>query len=140
MKITQSMKLNDWTYNQKRNVVSRAIKWCKENIKSNKKTDIPLTYVVKKYEKDKITYGGYSHDYNRIFIYFKNINNLKLLLCTVIHEYQHSTQPMMVKYNLYSKKYGYWKNPLEIEARDAEKKYFRELYKHIKKTQNENQN
>jgi hypothetical protein len=47
---------------------------------------------------------------------------------------------MMVKYNLYSKKYGYWKNPLEIEARDSEKKYFRELYKHIKKTQNENQN
>ena len=103
----------------------------------DKKTKIPLSYVVKKYEKDSVTYGGYSHDYNKIFIYSNNINNLKLLLCTVIHEYQHSVQPMMIRYTSYSKKYGYWKNPLEIEARDAEKKYFKNLYKYIKNIYNE---
>jgi len=138
MRITQSMKLTNWTYNQKRSLISFAIKWCKKNIESCKKTKIPLSYVVKKYEKDNVTYGGYSHDDNKILIHFNNINNLKLLLCTVIHEYQHSVQPMMIKYTSYSKKYGYWRNPLEIEAREAEKKHFNNLYKYIKKIYNEN--
>jgi Skp family chaperone for outer membrane proteins len=44
----------------------------------------------------------------------------------------------MTRYTSYSKKYGYWRNPLEIEAREAEKKHFNNLYKHIKKIYNEN--
>lgn len=134
MKVTQSMKLTNWTYNEKKSLVAFAMKWCKKNIESNKKTKIPLSYVVKKYEKDSVTYGGYSHDYNKIFIYSNNINNLKLLLCTVIHEYQHSIQPEISEYHIYHRKYGYRKNPLEIEARESEKAYFSKLYNHIKNT------
>ena len=86
MKLTQKMKITNWTYNQKRFVISIAFKWCKKNIESPDKIKKSLSYVVKKYEEDNVTYGQYSYTQNKIFVYYNNICSLKLLLRTVIHE------------------------------------------------------
>jgi formyltetrahydrofolate hydrolase len=134
MKLTQKMKITNWTYNQKRFVISIAFKWCKKNIESPDKIKKSLSYVVKKYEEDNVTYGQYSYTQNKIFVYYNNICSLKLLLRTMIHEYRHSIQPEISEYHIYHRKYGYRKNPLEIEARESEKAYFSKLYNHIKNT------
>jgi hypothetical protein len=93
---------------------------------------ISLSVVKNQYEPK--TYGAFDAEINELILYYNNVKSLKVLITTIIHEYQHSLQPIKTKYEVYSKKYGYWKNPLEVEARNAEKKYFKEVLAYLNKT------
>ena len=108
-----------------------AERWCRTNMGTNrrKKYDPTITYY-KSMEGD-LDMGEYRYWDNEIIIYYNNCGNIKNLIRTIIHEWQHQLQPM-TKYESLDTKYGYRKNPLEIEAEAAEEKYYKELWMNIK--------
>jgi Zn-dependent peptidase ImmA (M78 family) len=108
-----------------------AERWCRSNmgINKRKKYDPTIAYY-KSYEGD-LDMGEYRYWDNEIIIYYNNCGNIKNLIRTVIHEWQHQLQPM-TKYEALDTKYGYRKNPLEIEAEAAEEKHYKQLWIEIK--------
>jgi len=72
--------------------------------------------------KTSNTLGYYDPDTKIICIYKKNIKNINEWVKVFIHEWQHSLQKKLKrKYAKYDYKFGYRKNPFEIEARESEK-------------------
>ena len=108
-----------------------AERWCRTNMGTNrrKKYDPTITYY-KSMEGD-LDMGEYRYWDNEIIIYYNNCGNVRNLIRTIIHEWQHQLQPM-TKYEALDAKHGYRKNPLEIEAEAAEEKYYKELWMNIK--------
>jgi hypothetical protein len=63
-------------------------------------------------------YGEYSSFLHLIEIYAGECDTLRRFVDTVIHEYTHSCQRWVgVRYIAYNQKFGYRKNPFEVEAR-----------------------
>ena len=94
-----------------------------------KKYEPTITYY-KSMEGD-LDMGEYRYWDNEIIIYYNNCGNVKNLIRTIIHEWQHQLQPM-TKYEALDAKHGYRKNPLEIEAEAAEEKHYKQLWMNIK--------
>ena len=57
---------------------------------------------------------------NLITIHLKRNKTIKSLTASLLHEYCHYTQNMKL-YFYYTEKFGYWKNPYEIQAEDFAK-------------------
>lgn len=74
--------------------------------------------------------GQYDPQDHTIFIYYKNISNVKELLQTLIHEWTHSLQPLTSKWKEYNST-SYSRNPYERAAYSAEKLYS-EMWNEIK--------
>ena len=89
---------------------------------------------IRKNRFESNVYGAFCPDENQVVVYYNNIKKLKALVGTIIHEYQHSRQPVKTKYYIYAKKYGYWKNPLEVDARGVEKKYLNIVINYLNET------
>jgi hypothetical protein len=69
------------------------------------------------------SYGEYSSSIHLVEIYAAECNTLRRFVDTVIHEYTHSCQGWVgVNYSAYNRKFGYYKNPFEIEARKVARK------------------
>jgi len=115
-------------------MAQRVFRWCKKNMGINRRYKLQIALSVRKNYFEPESYGAFDAELNEVILYYNNVKSLKLLITTIIHEYQHSLQPIKTKYYAYSKKYGYWKNPLEIDARNAEKKYFKEVLAYLNKT------
>ena len=75
--------------------------------------------------------GEYRYWDNEIIVYYNNTPNVKAFIQTIIHEWQHQLQPM-TKYEGMDSKHGYNDNPMEIEAMEAEQKYYKRLWEAIK--------
>ena len=133
-KYTQKTPISDWSYSDKRALALRVFRWCKSNMGVNMRNPFAVSLSVVKNQYEPKTYGAFDAEINELILYYNNVKSLKVLITTIIHEYQHSLQPIKTKYEVYSKKYGYWKNPLEVEARNAEKKYFKEVLAYLNKT------
>ena len=56
-----------------------------------------------------------------------------MLTSTIIHEWTHSKQNIIGKYNKLLKKFGYKNHPMEIEACETEKKWNRKALNYMKK-------
>ena len=65
-----------------------------------------------------------------VIIYYNNIDTVKELLQTIIHEWTHSLQPLTSKWKEYND-IAYSRNPYEREAYASEVKY-KELWNVIK--------
>ena len=102
--------------------------WCKRNMGENnkKKLGLLVTYW-KGWDTDM---GQYDPQDHAIYIYYNNIDNVKELLQTIIHEWTHSLQPLTSKWKEYNDM-EYTNNPYEKEAYASEVKY-KELWKSIK--------
>lgn len=133
-KYIQKTSISNWSYSQKNAMAQRVFRWCKKNIGINRRYKLQVALSVRKNYFEPESYGAFDAELNEVIFYYNNVKSLKLLITTIIHEYQHSLQPIKTKYYVYSKKYGYWKNPLEIDARNAEKKYFKEVLAYLNKT------
>lgn len=126
-----------WTLNRiisDRNDVVRigrmAETWCRNNMGSNNKKKYQLeTYYFKSYEGDT-DMGEYDPQEHAIYIYYNNIDNVKELLQTIIHEWTHSLQPLTSKWREYNGTV-YSRNPFERAAYKSEALYS-ELWKSIK--------
>ena len=78
------------------------------------------------------SFGEYSPHMHMIEIFSAECESLRRFVDTVIHEYTHACQPWIgVRYTAYSKKFGYQKNPFEIEARRVAKENRTECLKHL---------
>ena len=108
-----------------------AERWCRSNMGTNrrKKYDVAVTFY-KSYEGD-LDMGEYRYWDNEIIIYYNNCGNIKNLIRTVIHEWQHQLQPMG-KYEKIHNEVGYEEHPFEKEAEAAEEKYYKQLWMDIK--------
>jgi Zn-dependent peptidase ImmA (M78 family) len=108
-----------------------AERWCRSNMGTNRRKKYEPTITYYKSMEGDLDMGEYRYWDNEIIIYYNNCGNVKNLIRTIIHEWQHQLQPM-TKYEALDAKYGYRKNPLEIEAEAAEEKYYKELWMSIK--------
>ena len=108
-----------------------AERWCRSNMGTNrrKKYDPTITYY-KSMEGD-LDMGEYRYWDNEIIIYYNNCGNVKNLIRTIIHEWQHQLQPMG-KYERLHDEHGYEEHPLEKDAEAAELKYYKQMWMDIK--------
>ena len=97
--------------------------WCRNHMgENNKKTyQIYVCYWRCLFEEDT-DMGEYDPSEHTIFIYYKNIDNVKELLQTIIHEWTHSLQPLTSKWKEYNET-AYSRNPFERAAYSSEKLY-----------------
>lgn len=74
--------------------------------------------------------GYFDIEDNRILIFRSSIKDIKEYVEVFIHEWTHSRQNKISKmYYKMDLKYGYNKNPFEVEATENEKKYRPEIWK-----------
>ena len=74
--------------------------------------------------------GYFDIEDNRILIFRSSIKDIRDYVETFIHEWTHSRQKNISKmYYKMDSKFGYDKNPFEIEAIENEKKYRPEVWK-----------
>ena len=74
--------------------------------------------------------GYFDIEDNRILIFRSSIKDIRDYVETFIHEWTHSRQKKISKmYYKMDSKYGYDKNPFEIEAKENEKKFRPEVWK-----------
>jgi hypothetical protein len=117
------------------------LEWCVNNLgKPNKKHD-PLILTVSNisnFEKHGLSEekGVYDPIDTEITIYRYNLSSIEDLVKTVIHEYTHFLQMPNSRYcrmyDKYDDEHGYWDNPLEVEARNNENKYYVECMEFLK--------
>lgn len=96
---------------------------------NNRKHYYPTVYFTD-WCDDKNICGEYDDYSNEIFVFYKNCINIRELLTTIIHEWQHQLQPLRTQYLKYKGPY-HW-NPFEVEARKAEKEYLKPLWDTLK--------
>jgi len=118
-------------------IANFALRWCKENIGvNNRKKYLPTWSIRKSYEPDLC--GEYDDTDNEVLIYYDNIDDVRELIATCIHEWTHQKQPITTKYFKYPGSYS--RNPYERQARYNEKKYTRPLWEAIKHKVNKTNN
>jgi len=133
LKYKKRTSISNWTRAQKRDLSERIFRWCKNNMGINGRYKTPISLSVIRNQYEPQTYGVFDPDENQVIIYHNRIRSLERLITTIIHEYQHSLQPVKTYYGIYSVVYGYWKNPLEKDARRAEKKYYKKVFDYLNK-------
>jgi hypothetical protein len=110
-------------------IASMVFTWCKKNLGVNKRKAFDPIWSF-----SSLKYGNLVGDYddieNEITIYYKNVEDVRDLISTCIHEWTHQNQPCRSKYNKW--KGSYRKHPLEVEAYAAEALYTSPCWSDIK--------
>jgi len=91
---------------------------------------------VRTYVKDNnhSYYGQYDPELHRLIIYRNYTDTVDKYITVFIHEWTHSMQKKLKKnYFKMDHKYGYHKNPFEVEARQNEKIYKSIVWKYTKR-------
>jgi hypothetical protein len=104
--------------------------WCRNHMGLNNKKQLQIIVSYWKSFDGDTDMGEYDPQDHAIYIYYNNIDNVKELLQTIIHEWAHSLQPLTSKWKEYND-VAYSRNPFEREAYKAEALYS-ELWKSIK--------
>ena len=79
-------------------------------------------------------YGMYEYDYS-ITINPKNCKTMKMYVRTIIHEYTHHIQKGLKRnYTSSVNRNGYYDSPFEVEARENELKYIKQVWKQYKQS------
>jgi hypothetical protein len=84
-------------------------------------------------ENEEDLFAYYDEIEGMIFIFDYKINTLEDLVKTVIHEYWHYRYHSMHHYKILSTYLSYSRNPLETDARRAEKKHYKKCLKFLLK-------
>ena len=101
--------------------------WCGKNL--GRKGE--LTIEIKKQGWfETPCYGGYDEDNQIILLYTNRCFNIKDLIRCLLHEYTHHLQDLR-EYDKLNEKYGYDKNPFELEAHKVSE-YYPHVWKRIK--------
>ena len=132
----ESLKNKKIPFKNAKQIAEEAFIWCVKKFGSPIKTkEVPELIV--SYERSSDCYGYYVSATKEIVVFPFEIPSKTMLVRVLIHEYTHFLQMPKVrdhsKYNKLNKMYGYDGNPLEVEAYQAELKYYRSCYSHLKK-------
>ena len=80
------------------------------------------------------SYGQYNYDYS-ITINPTNCKTMKMYVRTIIHEYTHHIQKGLKRnYTSSVNRNGYYDSPFEVEARENELKYIKQVWKQYKQS------
>lgn len=115
-------------------ITHMTVTWCKKNLGINHRKAYQPIFSLSSYNEETNLCGDYDDVENAITIYYKNIDDVRELVSTIIHEWTHQLQPCRSKYNKW--KGSYHKNPLEVEAYAAEALYLSPCWRDIKKKVN----
>ena len=128
-------KTKDLTFSNNKEIAMATIDWCAKNIGVNYRYPIPRITLLGgiTHYMPKDIYGEYDSEENLIEINLPRNTYVRCLIKTIIHEYTHYLQPIRTKYQKLTKKYGYYDNPLEVEARYNENNRYRDCFEDIKK-------
>lgn len=111
-------------------IAHMTITWCKKNLGVNQRKAYQPIWSLSAAIDDGKTCGDYDDIENEITIYYKNMDDVREIISTVIHEWTHQLQPCRSKYKKW--KGSYKKNPLEVEAYRAEALYTSPCWQDIK--------
>ncbi len=111
-------------------ITSMVFTWCKNNMGINNRKAYRPIWSLSSYCDDCNIVGDYDHIENEILIYYKNLEDVRELIATCIHEWQHQLQPCRSKYNKFKGSYN--KHPMEIEAYAAEKLHLSNCWRDIR--------
>jgi hypothetical protein len=133
MILNYKTQLNSLNRTQLRKITKLSLDWCFINIKPTVYKTSPEFRISKK-ESD--CYGEYlrfeENKKHFITLYPNECKILARFISTIIHEYIHSTQKLLERdYDSYNFKYGSWENPFEVESRNLEKEYRKQLLEYI---------
>lgn len=106
--------------------------YCADNMGYNnrKKNVLSIDY----YHGESENYGYYDPRLNSIHLSLENCKTVGKLVETFVHEYTHSLQPCVTKYEKLLKEHGYRKHPFEIEAYESEKIHTNKALREFRKT------
>ena len=115
-------------------IIVETFNWCVEKfgtpLKNGELPDLNVSYV-----RNSDCFGYYCSMDREITIFPYMIESKSMLIRSVIHEYTHFLQmPHRKNYRKYTKleeDFGYDNNPLEVEAYEAELKYYRTCYSYL---------
>jgi len=127
-----STKLDQMDRKTMREVVKLTTKYCVDTFGINNRKKTEFVVSICKQRSGETAYGQYCPYDNKITIYYDNCPTIKHMVQTVIHEYAHYMQPIKSSYNKLLKEYGYDDHPMEIEAREIEKEYYKDCWNKIK--------
>jgi len=104
--------------------------FCSKNLGKSKNKQWPKLTL--SYMKQNEYMGLYSPRRHQIYIFVDKCKTLSDLTSTIIHEWTHSKQRILTDYGRLDKKWGYDKNPLEIEAYESEKIWNKKVLAYVK--------
>lgn len=111
-----------------RKIIGETIKWCENNLGRKR---YRVCYCVRTLgDVRNPRHATYHHKLRRMTIFRDHCPNVMMVICSVLHEYTHYLQNLRWYWNTYNK-VGYERHPLEIEAREMEKRY-KECWEQIK--------
>jgi len=111
-------------------IAHMTITWCKKNLGTNQRKAYQPIWSLSSLNEGEQLCGDYDDVENEITIYYKNIDDVRELIATIIHEWTHQLQPCRSKYKKW--KGSYKTNPLEVEAYAAEALYTSPCWRDIK--------
>lgn len=111
-----------------------AFNWCRKYMGTNNRKHWLPKWYFSRWDSDPKVCGEYDDETNELFIYYRNLTDVRELIATIVHEWQHQLQPLRTQY--YKYKGPYARNPFEIEAVQAERFYSKPLWETVKKKVN----
>jgi hypothetical protein len=129
-KPTLYTKTSDIGMDHSYSIIREVVEWCERTLPPpviNRRRD---TQIMVFKCTEEIVYGYFCHKNNWIAINLTYCDNVRTLIRTVIHEYVHTIQNLK-EYALLNREVGYDKNPLEIEANEYERKYYKKCWSEI---------
>jgi len=129
--IIASTKLSTLSKYKIRKISNIILKFCQETFGVGRNKLYPMFSL--SYKDNTGLFGEYDGVENLITIYVKECKTISMLTSTIIHEWTHSKQNIIGKYNKLLKKFGYENHPMEIEACETEKKWNRKALNYMKK-------
>jgi hypothetical protein len=129
--INASTKLSSLSKYKIRKIAKIVVKFCMETFGVSRNKFYPNTTI--SFKNDTGLFGVYDGVENLITIYVNECKTVSVFTSTIIHEWTHSKQNIVGKYNKLLKKFGYENHPMEIEARETEKKWNRKDLNYMKK-------
>jgi Zn-dependent peptidase ImmA (M78 family) len=87
----------------------------------------PGVNVLRRNTKNYTGMADWTKEDNLITIHLKRNKTIRSLTASLLHEYCHYTQDMKLYFEFLDK-YGYWKNPYEIQAEDFAKRNIKKAF------------
>lgn len=127
------MKLTGLTHNDYIKISEEVYFWCVNTLGTPLKSGIvPFLYLDFENLEKSTNFGQYWK--RNITIYPYNMRSFKDIITTIIHEYAHFLQmPKKTDMKLYYNIHDYVNHPMEIEAVEFEKKYYKKCYYYLRK-------
>ena len=128
MKTTLSTPTSELTTPYLRKIVGETIKWCEKNLGKKR---YKITYRVRTLgDVQYPQHARYNYGIRTMTVFRDHCRDVKMVICSVLHEYTHYLQNLRWYENVLYK-VGYENHPQEIEARKMENRY-NECWKQIK--------